>query len=29
MRAACRVILGLWLLLCAGAALAQKSHSSR
>ncbi len=28
MRTACRVILGLWLLLCAGTALAQKSHSS-
>jgi len=28
MRAACRVILSLWLLLCAGAAVAQKSHSS-
>lgn len=28
MRAACRVILGLWLLLCAEAALAQKGHSS-
>lgn len=28
MRSACRVILGLCLFLCAGAALAQKSHSS-
>ena len=28
MRSACRAILGLWIFLCAGAALAQQGHSS-